>query len=153
MAANELNKKLLKRADVKIAREESQFEQNLAKLIIRERLKRGLTQSDLAKMVGTKQSGIARLESGDYPTSTTFLKKLSKALGLSLQIKDFVITFESTNRYSYASTKAKDETVNINLFTNADLSHLPYCQKNSSELGITVLDWREISSPLIGDKL
>lgn len=47
----------------------------------------GLTQSQLAKLVGTKQSNIARIESADY-TGYTFktLEKVAKALQAKLQI-------------------------------------------------------------------
>lgn len=47
-----------------------------------------LTQKQLAEMVGTKQSNIARIESADY-TGYTFktLEKVTKALKAKLEIK------------------------------------------------------------------
>lgn len=52
------------------------------------RKKMGLTQTELAKLVGTKQSNIARIESADY-TGYTFktLEKVTKALKARLEIK------------------------------------------------------------------
>ncbi|MBI3283087.1 helix-turn-helix transcriptional regulator [Candidatus Curtissbacteria bacterium] len=52
------------------------------------RKKAGLTQAQLAKLVGTKQSNIARLESADY-TAYTFktLEKITKALKARLEIR------------------------------------------------------------------
>ena len=52
------------------------------------RKKAGLTQSQLAKLVGTKQSNIARIESADY-TGYTFktLDKVTKALKARLEIR------------------------------------------------------------------
>ena len=52
------------------------------------RRKAGLTQKQLADLVGTKQSNIARLESADY-TSYTFktLEKITKALKARLEIR------------------------------------------------------------------
>ncbi|MFA5932820.1 MAG: helix-turn-helix transcriptional regulator [Microgenomates group bacterium] len=52
------------------------------------RKKMGLTQTELAKLVGTKQSNIARIESADY-TGYTFktLEKVTKALKAKLEIK------------------------------------------------------------------
>ena len=52
------------------------------------RKKAGLTQAQLAKLVDTKQSNIARLESADY-TAYTFktLQKITKALKARLEIR------------------------------------------------------------------
>ncbi|MBU3978084.1 helix-turn-helix domain-containing protein [Patescibacteria group bacterium] len=52
------------------------------------RQKLGLTQKQLAELVGTKQSNIARIESADY-TGYTFktLEKVTKALKARLEIR------------------------------------------------------------------
>src|SRR3990167_2410669 len=52
------------------------------------RKKAGLTQIQLAKLVGTRQSNIARIESADY-TGYTFktLEKITKALQARLEIR------------------------------------------------------------------
>jgi len=44
----------------------------------------GITQSELAKLIGTTQSAIARIESGKQNVSTDMLKKLSSALKKNL---------------------------------------------------------------------
>ncbi len=54
--------------------------------IIRLRLERGLTQKELAEIVGTKQSAISRLESGSYNPSFEFLSKVAHALGKELHV-------------------------------------------------------------------
>lgn len=52
------------------------------------REKMGLTQTELAKLVGTKQSNIARIESADYTGYTLkTLEKVTKALKARLEIK------------------------------------------------------------------
>lgn len=52
------------------------------------RKKAGLTQSQLAKLVGTKQSNIARIEAADYTGYTlTTLEKVTKALKAKLEIR------------------------------------------------------------------
>ena len=58
------------------------------------RKKSGLTQVQLAKLVGTKQSNIARIESADY-TGYTFktLEKVTKALKAKLEIKIVPATY------------------------------------------------------------
>ena len=54
--------------------------------LIKRRLEKGFTQQELAKRVGTKQSAIARLESGNYNPSLDFLKKVTRALDARIQI-------------------------------------------------------------------
>ncbi len=54
--------------------------------IIEGRIKCGLTQSQLAKKIGTKQSAISRLESGNYNPSIQLLEKVAKALNTTLTI-------------------------------------------------------------------
>jgi DNA-binding XRE family transcriptional regulator len=55
--------------------------------IARLRIARGLTQTQLAQMVGTKQPSIARLEKGDSTPSLAFLEKLAEALGARLEVR------------------------------------------------------------------
>ena len=53
----------------------------LAEEIIKLRLEKNMTQKELARMAGTSQPAIARIESGRYNTiSMTFLKRIGKAL-------------------------------------------------------------------------
>lgn len=57
------------------------------------RKKAGLTQTQLAKLVGTKQSNIARIESADYTGYTwKTLEKVAKALKAKLEIKIVPLT-------------------------------------------------------------
>ncbi len=55
--------------------------------LIEARLKRGLTQGELAEKIGTKQSAIARLEGGNVNPSLEFLQKIAQALGSKLIIQ------------------------------------------------------------------
>lgn len=52
----------------------------IQKEIIRLRTEKGLSQKDLADLLGTKQSAISRLENGTYNPSIMFLSKLAKVL-------------------------------------------------------------------------
>jgi ribosome-binding protein aMBF1 (putative translation factor) len=52
--------------------------------LIDARAKRGMTQEKLAKKIGTKQSAIARFESGRSNPTFAFVQKLSDALGLKI---------------------------------------------------------------------
>ena len=54
----------------------------LAKEIIALRIRRKLTQKELAKQIGTSQPAIARIESGSYQNvSLSFLRRIADALG------------------------------------------------------------------------
>ena len=55
--------------------------------ILEARVKKGMTQAQLASKIGTKQSAIARIESGDANPSIGFLQKLAEALGKKLVIR------------------------------------------------------------------
>ncbi len=62
----------------------SEFE--IIAALIKRRLEKGFTQKELARRIGTKQSAIARLESGTYNPSLDFLKKVTHALDARLRI-------------------------------------------------------------------
>ena len=50
------------------------------------RLELNLTQAELAERIGTKQSSIARAESGRSLPSLRFMQKMARALGKKLTI-------------------------------------------------------------------
>lgn len=81
-----VKRKLLRDKQIKQAYDKLAPEFELAEMIIKKRLERGFTQADLAKKLGTKQSAIARLESGYYNPSFSFLQKTAKALGAGLHL-------------------------------------------------------------------
>ena len=65
---------------------EEEFE--VAKQVIDLRLKKGLTQKELADKVNTSQSCIARLESGSYRNlSLSFLRRVGEELGVRPHVK------------------------------------------------------------------
>ena len=54
--------------------------------IVKARKENGLTQQELAERIGTKQSNISRLESGDYNPSLDFIIKTAQGLGKEIHI-------------------------------------------------------------------
>ncbi len=54
--------------------------------LIAARIKRSITQKELAKQMGTTQSSIARLESGNVNPSLEFLQKIAQVMGYKLSI-------------------------------------------------------------------
>jgi DNA-binding XRE family transcriptional regulator len=61
-------------------------EYELIRQIIKARMEQDMTQSELARLIGTKQSNISRLEGGDYNPSLQFLKRVARGLGKELHI-------------------------------------------------------------------
>lgn len=55
--------------------------------VARLRMLRGLTQAQLAVMVGTRQPSIARLENGSSVPSLSFLQKIAVALGAKIEVR------------------------------------------------------------------
>lgn len=63
----------------------------LAMKIAELRNQRGLTQQELAKLMGTSQQAISRIESGDYEGFTLkTLEKIAEATGMRVKI-EFVL--------------------------------------------------------------
>jgi ribosome-binding protein aMBF1 (putative translation factor) len=60
--------------------------EELARLIIAQRIEHGLTQRTLAERMGTSETAISRLESGQHRPSVETLHKLGRALGRRLVI-------------------------------------------------------------------
>ena len=83
---NELKKKLLQDKTVKKAYGDLAPQYALIEMIIRKRLKAGLSQETLAQKLGTKQSAIARFESGKTNPTLSFLTNITRALNGKLTI-------------------------------------------------------------------
>lgn len=55
--------------------------------LITARLKKHMSQKDIAEKLGTKQSAIARFESGSVNPSLELLQKIAQALNLKVKIQ------------------------------------------------------------------
>lgn len=82
----DLNKEWLKNEEYKQEYDKLEEKFNLAKLLIQEREKSGLSQSEIAKRMNTKQSVVARLESADGNPTIKTLSRYAEALGGHLEI-------------------------------------------------------------------
>lgn len=68
--------------------EETAAEMEIGDNLYRLREAAGLTQSDVAKLAGTTQSAIARLEDADYEGhSLSMLRRVAKALGHRVEVR------------------------------------------------------------------
>ena len=91
MNHSEFKKKALKREGVKAAYDAMDPEFSLLRELLKARQNAGLSQAEVAKLMGTKAPAITRLESslssGKHSPSIATLKKYAKALGCHLEIK------------------------------------------------------------------
>lgn len=83
---SDLHQKWMKDKAYRTALDEVAPEFDLARALIKARVKAGLTQEQLAERMDTTQSVIARLESGRNRPSTSTLQRLATATGTRLKI-------------------------------------------------------------------
>ena len=84
---SDVKKEWLKNPKFKKAYDDLEPEYAIIRAILKKRIESNMSQKDLARKLGTKQSAISRLESGNYNPTLSFLKKLSTTLGGKLEIK------------------------------------------------------------------
>lgn len=60
---------------------------DLIHAILDARIKRGVTQAEIAKRAGTTQSAIARFESGVGNPTLDFMQRVSAAVGARLEVR------------------------------------------------------------------
>lgn len=82
----EISDKWMKDPAYKKAYDELDLEFSIISAVIDARIKKGMTQKKLAEKMGTKQSSIARFESGNYNPTLAFVQKLLKAIGAKIRV-------------------------------------------------------------------
>ena len=83
---SELRDKFLQDEEIRAEYEALRPQYELIEQVITARTKQGISQEELAKRAGTKQSNISRFEGGNYNPSLEFMQKLAQGLGKKLQI-------------------------------------------------------------------
>ena len=83
----EMKAEMLKDEEFKTEYEKLKPRYEMVEQIIKARKEQDMTQSELAKRVGTQKSNISRLESGNYNPSLDFLAKVAESLGKSLCVQ------------------------------------------------------------------
>lgn len=81
-----IKSKLLKDRSVNKAYQELGPEFFIIGQLIEKRLQKNLSQAELAKKIGTKQSAISRFESGTYNPTLAFLYKVADGLNVRLKV-------------------------------------------------------------------
>jgi len=69
---------ILKNEEIKNELKMNEAEYKIIEEIIIARKEKNLTQRDLAELIGTKQSNISRLESGNYNPTLDFLNRIAR---------------------------------------------------------------------------
>lgn len=82
----EISDKWMKDPAYKKAYDELDLEFSIISAVIDARIKKGLTQKKLAEKMGTKQSSIARFESGNYNPTLAFVQKLLNVIGVKIKV-------------------------------------------------------------------
>lgn len=62
------------------------FSARVGRMLREERNKQGLSQEDVAQMVGIKRARLAKIELGSYSTGINQIGQIAKALGLDVQL-------------------------------------------------------------------
>ena len=86
VSAEELERKLMKNPEFVKEYEKLETEFQIARQIIDGRLKKNLSQEELAKKVGTGQAVISRLEGMNGKPSISLLERVARALGIKMNI-------------------------------------------------------------------
>ena len=84
MKLNDLDKKLQEKPDYIQAMDELALHFELANAVLRARLRKGWTQTDLAKAVGTKQANISKIEAGLANPTLALVRKITRVLELDV---------------------------------------------------------------------
>lgn len=85
--SKELKEELFKDPKVRRAYEDLQPEFAIIQALIDARVKRNISQEELAKRMGTGQAVISRLENANASPSLALMKRLANALNLKLEIR------------------------------------------------------------------
>ena len=78
---------ILKNKEVQNELKMNEAEYRIIEEIIMARKEKKLTQKGLAELIGTRQSNISRLESGNYNPSLDLLIKIAQAMDKKLEVK------------------------------------------------------------------
>lgn len=94
----QLRAKALRQDEVRVEFEKLAEEFALLDQFLKARTEQGLTQAQVAEKIGTTQSAVARMESGQgrHSPSLATLSKYAEALGCRLEVK-LVRKFEARN--------------------------------------------------------
>src|SRR4030066_2313273 len=83
----EFEAKLLEKPEIRREYEALKPRYEMIRSLIRRRNQLRISQTELARLIGTKQPAISRLEKGDYNTTLSTFFKVADALDLDIALK------------------------------------------------------------------
>jgi len=83
----EFEVRLLEKPEIRREYEALKPKYDMIRSLIERRGKLGISQTQLARIIGTKQPAISRLEKGDYNTTLSTFFKVADALDLDISLK------------------------------------------------------------------
>ena len=84
---DEFEAELLKKREIRKEYEALKPKYDMVRILIKRRSKLGMSQTELARRIGTRQPAISRLEKGDYNTTLSTLFRATEVLGLDISLK------------------------------------------------------------------
>ena len=84
---DEFEAKLLEKPEIRKEYEALKPKYDMVRILIKRRSKLGMSQTELARRIGTRQPAISRLEKGDSNTTLSTLFRVTEALGLDISLK------------------------------------------------------------------
>ncbi len=84
---DEFEAELLRKPEIRKEYEALKPKYDMIRVLIKRRSKLGMSQTELARRIGTRQPAISRLEKGDYNTTLSTLFRATEALGLDISLK------------------------------------------------------------------
>jgi len=107
MKFSDYQNKLQQDEDFVKASEELKLTFELANAILRARIKKGWSHNELAKVVGTKQANISRIENGLANPTISLVNKLMGALELEIEIGPIAYPVELKEDYGLMPTSTE----------------------------------------------
>ena len=73
------------------------WRKDIIKQVAQARISKGMSQSQLAELLGTQRSNISRLESGEHNPSLDFLLRVMNVLDIKLEVKESINVSDTIN--------------------------------------------------------
>lgn len=135
MNLKEFKRKKLKEPGFKKEYYKQDLAFEISQMLVEARILKGITQIKLAEMIETKQSGIARAESGRTLPSISFLERIAEALNTYLLPPRFAFLTDEKIDIDSKSTQATEAKSELLMNGGLTLS-LPISMKlNTSSIG------------------
>ena len=87
MKRSELDQKLQENPEYTQAMDDLKLHFELANAVLRARLQKGWSQTELARAVGTKQANISRIEAGLANPTLALVRKITRVLALEVNLE------------------------------------------------------------------